>query len=101
VVAGNKKRPARETLDALRLTLLQVEQNAEPGTDPESLAELKRILLSRIGELEAIQALESASEASTTESLVADIVSQASLTADESSSIVVDPEIPKPPAELD
>ena len=55
-----KERPAQETLESLRLTLLKVEQGAEPEQDAEALAELKRILLQRIAELEAVQALESA-----------------------------------------
>jgi hypothetical protein len=60
VVAAIKGRPAQETLDSLRLTLLKVEQSVEPDKDTEAMAELKRILLHRIAELEAIQALESA-----------------------------------------
>jgi hypothetical protein len=55
-----KARPAHETLESLRLTLLKVEQSVEPGHDEEALAELKHILLQRIAELEAIQVVESA-----------------------------------------
>jgi hypothetical protein len=60
LTAAIKGRPAHETLESLRLTLLKVEQTAEPDQDREALADLKRILLQRIAELEAVQALESA-----------------------------------------
>ena len=53
VVAAIKGRPTHETLESLRLTLLKIEQNAEPEQDAEALAELKRILLQRIAQLEA------------------------------------------------
>jgi hypothetical protein len=53
-----KVRPAHETLESLRLTLLKVEQTAEPDQDIEALADLKRILLQRIAELEAVHAIE-------------------------------------------
>ncbi len=58
VVAAIKGRPAHETLESLRLTLRKVEQSAEPEQDAEALADLKRILLQRIADLEAVEALE-------------------------------------------
>ncbi len=50
-------RPTESTIEALRLTIHQIEQTTDPGVDPESVAELKRILLNRIAELEAVPAL--------------------------------------------
>jgi hypothetical protein len=41
------------------MTLLKVEQSLEPGQNAEGMAELKRILLQRIAELEAIEVIES------------------------------------------
>jgi hypothetical protein len=104
VVEANKGRPAEETLESLRLTLLKVEQSAEPEQDAEALAELKRILLQRIAELEAIQALESAESADKPNP--ADLVAPASVTVDDakeipSREIPMDAEPPAPPTEPD
>jgi hypothetical protein len=51
-------RPARETLDSLRVTLQRLEQTIDPSPDGHDVAELKQILLNRIAELEALQALQ-------------------------------------------
>lgn len=51
-------RPARETLDSLRVTLQKLEQTTDPASDGQDAAELKQILLNRIAELEALQALQ-------------------------------------------
>jgi len=51
-------RPAQETVDSLRVTLQKLEQAADPVSDGQDVAELKRILLNRIAELETLQALQ-------------------------------------------
>jgi len=51
-------RPSAETIEVLRRTLLQVEQQLDPVFDAASIAELKRIVLQRIAELEIEQARE-------------------------------------------
>jgi len=83
----------------LRLTLLKVEQSAEPEQDAEALAELKRILLQRIAELEAIQVLESAAAQTADKPNPADLVPLASVTVDDTKDIVVDADLSTPPAE--
>ena len=57
-------RPTPQTLGSLRLTLQNLEQSADPTSDPQELAELKGILLRRIAELEVLDALSSQSAAS-------------------------------------
>jgi len=108
-----KARPAHETLESLRLTLLKVEQTAEPDQDREALADLKRILLQRIAELEAIQAIEvqagesaaalqSAPGQTEDKPSSADLVLPPSVTADESKDVTADAELASPPpAETD
>ncbi len=49
-------RPVAETIESLHRTLLQIEQ--DDAAHPESLDQLKRILLHRIAELELELALE-------------------------------------------
>ncbi len=49
-------RPVAETIESLRRTLLQIEQ--DDAAHPESKDQLKRILLHRIAELELELALE-------------------------------------------
>jgi hypothetical protein len=51
-------RPARETLDSLRVTLQKLEQTTDPASGAQDVAELKQILLNRIAELEALQAMQ-------------------------------------------
>jgi hypothetical protein len=51
-------RPTHETLESLRVTLQKVEQTTDPASDGQDVTELKQILLNRIGELEALQALQ-------------------------------------------
>jgi hypothetical protein len=99
---GRPVRPAHETLESLRLTLVKVEQSAEPEQDAEALAELKRILLHRVAELEAIEAIESATHAtpeSADQPNPADLVTPASMTVDDPKDIVADAELPTPPPE--
>ena len=51
-------RPATETIEILRRTLLEIERDIDPVADSASLVELKRIVLRRIAELEAKRAHE-------------------------------------------
>jgi hypothetical protein len=51
-------RPARETLDSLRVTLQKLEQTADSSSNGHDVAELKQILLNRIAELEALHAMQ-------------------------------------------
>jgi hypothetical protein len=96
LTAAIKGRPAHETLESLRLTLLKIEQTAEPDQDREALADLKRILLQRIAELEAVQALESSaaleSASGQTEDKPnpAELVPPASVTEDDSNDTAAD-----------
>lgn len=50
-------RPSPQTLESLRHTLQNLEQSADPTSDPQELAELKGILLRRIADLELLNAL--------------------------------------------
>jgi hypothetical protein len=59
-------RPSRETIESLRLTLESLEQSTDPGADPGEVAELKRILLARIADLEMLDALQAQSSVSKT-----------------------------------
>jgi hypothetical protein len=52
-------RSACDTLRSLRITLQKLEQNFDPDGDASAMAELKRILLNRIAELELVGTLES------------------------------------------
>jgi hypothetical protein len=99
VIAAIKGRPAQGTLESLRLTLLKVEQSAEPEHDAEALAELKRILLHRIAELEAMQAIESAAAPTADQPNPANPVPPASLTVGDSKDIATDADRATPPAE--
>ena len=58
-------RPSRETLESLRLTLQKLEQTADPTSDAQAVAELKRIIVKRIADLEMLDALDSQSSVST------------------------------------
>jgi len=51
----------RETLESLRITVARLEQSTDLSTDPQGTAELKRILLARIADLEVLAALEAQS----------------------------------------
>jgi len=57
--------PPRETLESLRITVARLEQSSDLSTDPQEAAELKRILLARIADLEVLAALEAQSPVST------------------------------------
>jgi len=50
-------RSARETLESLRVTLQKLEQDKDPASNRQDVAELKQILLNRIAELDTLQAL--------------------------------------------
>ena len=49
-------RAPQQTIEALRLTLDRLEQSTDPTPDAQEMAELKCILLTRIAELEAVNA---------------------------------------------
>lgn len=57
------RRPSRETIESLRLTLQNLEQSAGAAADAEGAGELKRILLARIADLEVLDALHGQSAA--------------------------------------
>lgn len=46
-----------DTLESLHLTLHKLEQASSSVEDQQAMADLKRIILNRIGELEVLQAL--------------------------------------------
>jgi hypothetical protein len=50
-------RAPKDTIESLQVMLQRLEQSSDPSTDPEARAELKRILLSRIANLEALEVL--------------------------------------------
>ena len=54
-------RSVPNTIEALRLTLFKLEQAGDPAPDSAHFAQLKDILLNRIAELEAVDALASSS----------------------------------------
>ncbi len=54
-------RPSYELLEALRLSLQKLEQGIDPVEDVRVMAELKRMLVLRIAELEAQNTIEMAS----------------------------------------
>jgi hypothetical protein len=53
-------RPASETIAILRRTLEQIEKDLDPLLDAASFNELKRIVLSRIAELELSESIQTA-----------------------------------------
>ena len=78
-------RSARETVDSLRITLQKLEQSSDTVSEGQDAAELKQILLNRIAELEALQALEPHAAATQVQS-PAELPPQA-VTAEENHSI--------------
>ena len=52
------RRPTPKTLKSLHATLQKLEQTDNPADAPESISELKRVLLSRIADLELSKILE-------------------------------------------
>ena len=50
-------RAPKDTVESLRLMLQRFEQSADPTLDPADRAELRRILMLRIANLEALEAL--------------------------------------------
>jgi hypothetical protein len=66
-------RPTREVIENLRLTLQTLEQNFESVDDEPSMAEFKRIVLSRIADLEAAEAVEPANREVTVTPVPADL----------------------------
>jgi hypothetical protein len=101
VIASIKGRPAHETLESLRLTLLKIEQSVEPDHDAVALADLKRILLQRIAELEAIEIIESVSTANAQIPDPAVLVPPGSMTVEDSKDISTDFDPATPPAKPD
>jgi len=65
-------RPSSELIQSLRLTLQKLEENFASAEDEPNIAELKRILLLRIAEIEAVDAVnaEEANDAQLTEPVV-------------------------------
>ena len=55
------QRPAREIIESLRLTLQRLEQSADPAGELQETAEVKRLLLARIADLEVVSTLEAQS----------------------------------------
>lgn len=53
-------RPSNNVLESLRVTLQKLEHGLDPIHDAPAMAELKRMLLLRIAELEAVDALQHA-----------------------------------------
>jgi len=51
------RRPTPKTLDSLKVTLQKLEQTDTPAQDPDSMSELKRVLLNRIADLELTKTL--------------------------------------------
>jgi hypothetical protein len=50
-------RSVPDTIETLRNTLQKLEQNLDPTADAVALADLKRVVLNRIAELEIVKAL--------------------------------------------
>ena len=50
-------RAPKDTVESLRLMLQRFEQSADPTQDPADRAELRRLLMLRIANLEALEAL--------------------------------------------
>jgi hypothetical protein len=53
-------RPSNDVLESLRVTLQKLEHGLDPIHDAPAMAELKRMVLLRIAELEAVDALQHA-----------------------------------------
>jgi hypothetical protein len=53
-------RPSKDVLESLRVTLQKLEHGLDPTHDASAMAELKRMVLLRIAELEAVEALQHA-----------------------------------------
>src|SRR3954451_25344776 len=71
-------RPSSELIQSLRLTLQKIEENFTSAEDEPNIAELKRILLLRIADIEAVETLREA---------------EASATSDEPARVAEDPTI--------
>ena len=50
-------RPKKDTLESIRLTIQKIEQVADPARDAESIATLKRRVVTRIADLELLDSL--------------------------------------------
>jgi hypothetical protein len=48
-------RPSKDVLESLRVTLQKLEHGLDPTHDASAMAELKRMVLLRIAELEAVE----------------------------------------------
>jgi hypothetical protein len=56
------RRPTPKTLDSLKVTLHKLEQTDSPAQGPDSMSELKRVLLNRIADLELSKTLETSDD---------------------------------------
>jgi hypothetical protein len=54
------RRPTPKSLELLNVTLQKLEQTGDPGKDGASIADLKRVLVNRIADLELSKTLEPA-----------------------------------------
>ena len=83
-------RPTRETIESLRITLHKLEQTADREHDEQSMADLKRIVLNRIAELEMSVSLESVEAEIAETPAPADLVPPASIAESDPRNEVID-----------
>jgi hypothetical protein len=83
-------RSSRETLESLRVTLQKLEQTTDATADGRDVAELKQILLNRIAELEALNALQPADPDPAITSAPSDLPHLAAVTEEEPAKAVMD-----------
>ena len=55
-----RRRPTPKSLELLRVTLHKLEQTSDPASTEASIADLKRVLVNRIADLELAKTLERA-----------------------------------------
>jgi hypothetical protein len=53
-----RRRPTPKSLELLRVTLQKLEQTSDPASGDASIADLKRVLVNRIADLELVKTLE-------------------------------------------
>jgi len=92
-------RAPRETVDSLRLTLQSLEQNTDETSDPQALAELKRILLRRMADLEAADALAALSTSTQPPESPSDVLPLEAVMNDEPTKDICNGQPPAPEAE--
>ena len=83
-------RSSRETLESLRVTLQKLEQTTDATADGRDVAELQQILLNRIAELEALNALQPAGADTSNVSAPSDLPHLAAVTEEEATKDVMD-----------